>query len=543
MRLFPVLFALLLACCGAFAQEASRPSRAGEVSFVAGRVLLGEGVQARTLKVGDTVQAGDLLQTGAGGHLHIKTIDGGFLALRPSSRARVDVFEFDPAQPAETRIRLVLESGVMRAVSGVGAQAARDKFRLNTPVAAIGIRGTDFTVSTTDAVTRVAVQKGEIVLAPFDEACRADALGPCTGSSMRALSAEQVGRLLELHRGQAEPRLIEVRAGSAAPDQVSPPASSEPRASTTSTPSNGGASGSGNVSAAAPAAPGVAAAPAVAATVGTANSAPPATVAIVLSAPMVGAPSAAHSPAPAAVLVSEAHTTTLVQNVVKEAAAAPAPVVPPPLTETPPAQPPVVEIPPAQPPVVEIPPAQPPLVEIPVPPVVIQPPAPVITWGRWAAIANQPDSVNFDAFVSQFGPMAAINKLYVISVSNAENLRMPETGNFSFTLTGGEAWTVDKGVVSGAATVLAGQLSVNFGAQRFSTRLDVDAMGTLGTLSAQGRLTISGLLSGDLIFSRPDVTMNVRGALGGEQATSATYVFDGALTSTRSVVGVVDWKR
>lgn len=514
MRLFTVLFTLLLTCFGAFAQEAPRPSRAGEVSFVAGRVLLGQGAQARALKVGDRVQAGDFLQTGAGGHLHIKTIDGGFLALRPSSRAQVDVFEFDPAQPAETRIRLILDSGVMRAVSGVGAQAARDKFRLNTPVAAIGIRGTDFTVSTTDAVTRVAVQKGEIVLAPFDEACRADALGPCTGSSMRALSAEQVGRLLELHRGQTEPRLIEVRAGSAAPDQVSPPASSEPRASTTSTPSSGGSSGSGNVSAAAPA---------VAATVAAANSAPPATVAIVVSASMVGAPSAAHSPAPAAVLVSEAHATTLVQSVVKEAAAAPAPVVPPPLIETPPAQPPVVEIS--------------------TPTVVNPPPEPVITWGRWAAIANQPDSVNFDAFVSQFGPMAAINKLYVISVSNAENLRMPETGNFSFTLTGGEAWTVDKGVVSGAATVLAGQLSVNFGAQRFSTRLDVDAMGTLGTLSAQGRLTISGLLSGDLIFSRPDVTMNVRGALGGEQATSATYVFDGALTSTRSVVGVVDWKR
>ena len=217
----------LMACVGAFAQAGGR---AGEVSFVAGRVWVGEGGSARALKVGDLLAPGDRLRTGAGGHLHIKTVDGGFLALRPSSQARIDVFEYDPARPEATRIRLVLDSGVMRAVSGSGAQAARDKFRLNTPVAAIGIRGTDFTVSTTESVTRVAVQQGEIVLAPFSADCRVDALGPCGGASMRALSADQAGRLLELHRGQTEPRLIEVRpTGTATPDQVAPPAPAEPR--------------------------------------------------------------------------------------------------------------------------------------------------------------------------------------------------------------------------------------------------------------------------------------------------------------------------
>ena len=145
--------------------------------------------------------------------------------------------------------------------------------------------------------------------------------------------------------------------------------------------------------------------------------------------------------------------------------------------------------------------------------------------------------------VETSGPLVAVNRLYALSLANAENLRLPDTGTFSFALAGAEAWTMDNGTVSGAAQVTDGQLSVNFGQQRFSTRLQVDAMGTVGTLSSQGRLTAGGLLSGFLIYSSPDVTMNVRGALGETNGTAAAYVFDGPLTSTRSVVGITRWKR
>ncbi len=209
---------------------ASRPV-AGEVSFVSGSVQAIFTGTPRALRVGDPVHEGDVLESGATGHLHIKTIDRGFLALRPASKARIELYRFDPAAPAATRIRLVLDSGVLRAVSGEGAQAARQNFRLNTPVAAVGIRGTDFSVSTTDALTRAVVRSGSIVIAGFDSECRVESLGPCTGDAARQLTAEQVGKLLELRRGQREPALIDIRPGSGAPEQVAPPSPSEPRTS------------------------------------------------------------------------------------------------------------------------------------------------------------------------------------------------------------------------------------------------------------------------------------------------------------------------
>ena len=224
----------LALCCAGLAVHAQTPAparmRAGEISFLAGMARVDSGSGPREARAGDAVFAGDRFTTGASGHVHIKTVDDGFLALRPNSRARIDLYEFNSANPPATRIRLTLEDGVLRAVSGTGAQAARDKFRLNTPVAAIGIRGTDFTVSTTDSLTRAVVQKGEIVLAALDGDCRADALGPCQGGASRALTAEQAGKLLEVRRGQREPLLIDVRTGTGAPDQIAPPASAEPRA-------------------------------------------------------------------------------------------------------------------------------------------------------------------------------------------------------------------------------------------------------------------------------------------------------------------------
>ncbi|MBM3369045.1 MAG: FecR domain-containing protein, partial [Betaproteobacteria bacterium] len=162
----------------------------------------------RALQIGDPVFEGELLASGPSGHLHIRTADGGFLALRPASSARIETFAFDPQRPADTRIRLILERGVMRAVSGAGAQASRERFRLNTPLAAIGIRGTDFTVESSDQHTRVAVHSGAVVLSAFSATCRPELLGPCLGDASRTLSADNPGGILELRRGEAEPRFL-----------------------------------------------------------------------------------------------------------------------------------------------------------------------------------------------------------------------------------------------------------------------------------------------------------------------------------------------
>jgi len=177
-------------------------------------------------QAGDAVQPGDLLATGADGYLYIKTTDGGFLILRPSSQARVAVYHVDAARPANTRIKIELLGGVARSISGDAVKAARQNFRFNTPVAAIGVKGTDFTVFTDQHTTRVAVLSGSIVVSGFDAACTPQGVGPCAGPNGRELLAGGGGQVLQVSRDQAVPQLL--RGSSYSPDHKAPARADEP---------------------------------------------------------------------------------------------------------------------------------------------------------------------------------------------------------------------------------------------------------------------------------------------------------------------------
>jgi hypothetical protein len=104
-------------------------------------------------------------------------------------------------------VRLSLDSGEARSISGAAAQAAKERFRLNTPLVAIGVKGTDFVTQVSKETIRVTVNQGAIVMAPFDSACKAEALGVCTTSRAKELTAEMLGQALVYRLGSADPIL------------------------------------------------------------------------------------------------------------------------------------------------------------------------------------------------------------------------------------------------------------------------------------------------------------------------------------------------
>ena len=214
------VFAALLAAQWAHAGEA------GQVIFVAGQAR----VVDRPATLGLAVQEGELMKTGADGFIYIKTIDNGLFILRPNSVARITTYHVDSVNPAKTQVKLELLSGVARAKSGDAVKAARQNFRFNTPVAAIGVRGTDFTVFTDQNETRVAVVSGGVIVSGFGGACTPDGGGPCEGKASVELSAAQRGKLLQVQRGSAAPTLVP--AGILSPDTVSPARQDEPTAKT-----------------------------------------------------------------------------------------------------------------------------------------------------------------------------------------------------------------------------------------------------------------------------------------------------------------------
>ena len=216
LRRFILIVGLLIAANLAQAGEA------GRMIFVTGDVT----IAGQRIALGHAVQEGDELATGADGYAYLKTVDNGFLILRPNTRARVTAYHIDRQNPAQTRIKLELLNGVARSISGQAVNQARQNFRFNTPVAAIGVRGTDFIVFTDRETSRVVVISGGVVVSGFAGACGPEGSGPCEGATSRELFSSQVGQLLQVSRGQAVPQLLP--SNGLSPDVTAPPRPDEP---------------------------------------------------------------------------------------------------------------------------------------------------------------------------------------------------------------------------------------------------------------------------------------------------------------------------
>lgn len=174
----------------------------GEVTLMIGAVEYHDASGTRTaLKKNQAISANTQITTGPEALVTVRFWDGGSLSVRPGSK--VWIKSYSPStHPRDSEIRFVVETGSARFVSGTQAQQQKDRFRVNTPVAAIGIRGTDFVVTTTDSLSRVMVSKGAIAAAPFDAMCLAAAAGPCNTAKTVELNASLVDSYLEIQPNQ-----------------------------------------------------------------------------------------------------------------------------------------------------------------------------------------------------------------------------------------------------------------------------------------------------------------------------------------------------
>ena len=235
----------------AAALPAPASAAVGTVTFAAGdaRIETPGGASAATpLAKGAQVLVGQTIVTAAGGHVHIRFVDDAFVAVRPNSQLAVDDYHYDAHDPAASRVKFTLNGGTGRLITGKGGQANKQGFRLNTPVAAIGVRGTDFVVRASSERTLVAVQQGAVVVSPFANGCTADGSGPCSGALARQLTASLAGTYLE-QRGQDAPRLVQVDPAQL-PELFAPPRSEEPATKAGAASARGKPTGAGGTAAA-----------------------------------------------------------------------------------------------------------------------------------------------------------------------------------------------------------------------------------------------------------------------------------------------------
>ena len=202
---------LLISCFLGTAQAAPSSTPlilAGEIAFINGQVVVQNPLQpTRQLQTGSAVYVGDQIQTLANSHLHLRMVDNAFVALRPASQLTIEAYDYHPNHPQASRIRMDLQHGTSRAVTGKGGQAAKHQYRFNTPLAAIGLRGTDYTVIADAEKTRVSVAQGGVIVSPFTADCTNTQLGPCTSPLARELTAGMPTAYIEI-TSQQKPGVI-----------------------------------------------------------------------------------------------------------------------------------------------------------------------------------------------------------------------------------------------------------------------------------------------------------------------------------------------
>ncbi len=211
---------------------ASAGELAGTVVVVIGDATVAEGAGAgHAIMRGEKVFAGQTVTTGANGQVNLRMIDGASVIVRTSSRLRIEEYFVDTVTPSKSRIKLNLENGVVRSITGKAGEASKESYRLNTPLAAIGIRGTDFVVQANNEVTRVQVQSGAIVMTPLSGDCTRESLGPCKSLMSRDLTAAMHNAYLELRSRSEAPVFVPADKALDSPNLIAPPRTEEPKVS------------------------------------------------------------------------------------------------------------------------------------------------------------------------------------------------------------------------------------------------------------------------------------------------------------------------
>lgn len=148
-----VVLCLSLLSSTAWAQQAC------EVMAVSGEARR---VDGKALAVGDKLDVGTTLRTGAAGRVRLKFPDGSVLVLADRSQLRIEAFKAPNGQSRTAEF--LLETGL---IGQRVTPSAGGNWKVRTPTAVTAVRGTEFSVEVgSDNATAVHVKTGEVDVEP-----------------------------------------------------------------------------------------------------------------------------------------------------------------------------------------------------------------------------------------------------------------------------------------------------------------------------------------------------------------------------------------
>ncbi|TAL02836.1 MAG: hypothetical protein EPO08_05900, partial [Rhodospirillaceae bacterium] len=176
----------------------------GKAEYVEGSSTVTRQGQATALKADDAIFQDDEISTGAGSKLLVLFVDGTHASLGEDADLVVDTFVYNPdGDKNGAALRIV--SGAARLVAGALERSGAKALKIETPVATIGIRGTDFFIEARGRHLAVALfsgfsigvtnESGTTVLQPGQGT---DVLGRSAPTAARPWASDRINRALTL---------------------------------------------------------------------------------------------------------------------------------------------------------------------------------------------------------------------------------------------------------------------------------------------------------------------------------------------------------
>lgn len=117
---------------------------AGRVLVAAGEVTVVRAGREERLLPNALVESGDTIRTGPASNAQFRLTDESIIALRPQTEFKLEDYQFQGKEDGSERGIFGLIKGGFRTVTGLIGRVNRANYRVTTPTATVGIRGTHF---------------------------------------------------------------------------------------------------------------------------------------------------------------------------------------------------------------------------------------------------------------------------------------------------------------------------------------------------------------------------------------------------------------
>jgi hypothetical protein len=159
---------ILLTFNQSVAETAPKPATVmiGQMVWVKGKVeATAEDKTKRSLNRRSPIYEKDTIETDKAGSGQIVFTDSSLVALRSGTVIKIEEYKFSPDKPEENKYVAGIAKGGFRTITGLISKARPDNYKVKTPVATIGVRGTDYTIFYSPAQgLAISLDVGSVVL-------------------------------------------------------------------------------------------------------------------------------------------------------------------------------------------------------------------------------------------------------------------------------------------------------------------------------------------------------------------------------------------